>query len=370
MNIKQYPLTPSFYIIVFEATRATKYNVNRDGTYVIKNANYICTPFSNRRDLSLKNKETIGSRVAYLTEENCIDIFERANIFAPYKNYIDIANQIENTNTIYTAKESLFSYIKSQGWTVDLHNTCIIVPKKSKKLVGKKIPMEFRVGAEDFGYGQSLIELLDVYMSPITKKSKSVTFAVNIPQKLYDICMTHPVVEEQPLKTYIKADTISSLHAQMDGLVNKAHFMFHLNRDAESAKKVLIINFNSNENATRDDYNHAYTGQQIGINFNYFVAFKTKDGVFFNYQKYSSGFGLKNNGVKGVIDTSKQNDKQYIRCTEMKVIIDWTEDREIYLQSLEQQFRKLSENLNVFLKDLTEDKLHELMTNNKLKLIN
>lgn len=369
MDIKQYPLTPSFYIIVFEAIRERKYNVNREGNYVIENVNYICTDFSNRRDLSLKNKETIGSRVGDLTEENCIDIFERANIFAPYKNYIDAANEIEDAKTIYTAKESLFSYIKSQGWTIDLHNTCIIVPKKSKKLVGKKIPMEFRVGTEDFGYGESLIELLDVYMSPITKKSKSVTFAVNIPQKLYDMCMTHPVVEERPLKNYIDSNTISSLHAQMDGLVNKAHFIFCLNKDAESAKKVLIINFNSNENATRDDHNHAYTGQQIGINFNYFVAFKTKNNSFFNYQKYSSGFGLKNNGVKGIIDTSKQNDKQYIRCSKMQVIIDWTEEREIFLQSLEQQFRILSENLNVFLKDLTEEKLLELMANNKLKLI-
>lgn len=369
MEIKEYPLTPSFYVLLFQARGGTKYHVNKEGSYVIENNKFICTEISNHRNLSFKNKETIGDRIGTLTEENCIDIFNRAGVSAPFINYYNVDNQIEDKDVVYTAKESLFSYIKNQGWSVDLNNTCIVVLKKSKQLVGKKIPMEFNVGTEDFGYGESIVELLDVYMTPITKKSKSVTFSVYIPKTLYNMCMTHVVVEERPLKTYIEADTISSLHAQMKELCSKAHFMFKLNRDSETAKKIIVINFNASDRPTRDDYNHAYTGEQISINFNYFVAYKTIGGVVFNYQKYSSGFGLKNQGIKGVIDTYKFNDKQHIKNTKMQVVIDWTEEQENYLKNLEQQFVKLSENLNVFLKDLTQEKLLELMSNNKIKLI-
>lgn len=362
MKIIEYPFTPIFYIILFEARNNIKYSINRDGTYVLENVNSICMDFSNNRNLKLKAKEIIGSRFSNITEQQAIDIMDRASIKPPYLNYSSVMPYFDLE---LTAFESLKSYLTAQAWDIPLDRTCIIVPKKSKTLTGKKFEMEFYVDNEN-----APREILDVYMSAITKTSKSVSFSVKIPEQLYNICMTHPEVEERPLKNYIEGNTISYLHDEMSQWVSKKSFIDTVKKDAETAKKVIIINFSSSEKATRNDYNHAYTGQVINTRFNFYVAYQTKKGDLFNYKKLQSGLGSTEKGISGIIDTEKFNDKQYIRFEKCNLIVDWSAEKEEYLLSLEGQFRKLNENLNFFLKDLTEEKLNELITNNAFKLLN
>jgi len=61
--------------------------------------------------------------------------------------------------------------------------------------------------------------------------------------------------------------------------------------------------------------------------------------------------------LSGIIDSEVYNEKNFIRNTRSNVIIDWSREKEDYLLSLENQFRTLNENLNLFLKDLTDEKL-------------
>ena len=61
--------------------------------------------------------------------------------------------------------------------------------------------------------------------------------------------------------------------------------------------------------------------------------------------------------MSGIIDSEVYNEKNFIRNTRSNVIIDWSREKEDYLLSLENQFRTLNENLNLFLKDLTDEKL-------------
>ncbi len=250
-----------------------------------------------------------------------------------------------------------------------LDNTVwLILPYTTKNLIGKPFDMDFSVGTKDFGHGNEIMTL-PVYMTQITKASKSVKFSLEIPASLYDKCMENPVAEDRPTKRYIEAETISTLHNEMSKLVSLAHRISEIEKEAKKAKKIIVINFNSTEHTTRDGYNHAYTGQAISTHFNFFVAYECKTGIF-TFKKYQTGQGSTEKGIKGIIDTENIGGRQWIKMTNTKVIVDWTQEKEDFLIKLEDDFRKLSNRLNNFLQDLDEDKLMGLINNSTQKLLN
>lgn len=363
MLINEYPLTDIFYILLFEGRSGTVYNI-RDGSSMVEDYKYGCNGFANRRDITLKEKQLIG-RVVDLKENKAIDIFDRARIEDKYINYLKEGEHFE------TAKESLISYIELQGWEGKIENTYIIVPKKSKKLRGTKISIEFDLGTEDCGYGESIMEELDVYMTPITSKVKDIRFAVKIPKRLYEMAMTNNDIEQRPKKDYFEASALTSLHREMADIVSKCHHIWRLNKSAEKSKKVIVINFNSSERPNRDDYNHAYTGQQINTSFNFFVAYKCEDkgwntNKMFNFKQLFSGGGSMDKGRKGIVDFEAQGKRRWIENTRCQVTVEWSQEKEDFLMKLEEQFRQLSANLNEFLSDLNEEKLLALIKNNQL----
>ena len=355
MKIREYPITSSFYILLFEGRENTRYHVSRNGT-MIEDGNYISNPFTNE-GTNLNNKEVVG-KILQLSESTVLEILERANVDNMFINYQD------ETKNFKTAKESLLSYITLQGWDGDLNNTYLVALKKSKQLRGKKIPMEFEVGSKDFKYClERVYEELDVFMTPINKKSKSVKFSVKIPDFIYNKAMTNTEVGERPLLNYIEADTIATLHSQMNKWVQRCRDIYNLEKSAETATKYIYISFSSGERPSRDDFNFAYTGQRISLNYNYFIAFKTNDGKMFTTQRLQSGNGSTDKGIKGLIGKVGGREKYWIRGRQFGVQIKWTQEKEDFLKKLEGQFRLLSQNLNEFLKDINEEKLLELMEN-------
>lgn len=361
MKIIEYPLTPSFFILLFEARDRTAYHVSNDGL-MIENKNYICTDFSNSNN-NLINKQVVG-RISHLGEDKIVELLERAGVKNIYLNYQD------ETEIFKTAKESLISYIITQGWDVDLEKTHLVALKKSKKLKGKKIPMEFELCAKDFKYSSGkIIEELNVFMTPITKKSKSVKFSVEIPKFIYDKAMTNTEVEKRPVKNYIEGDTISTLHNRMGRLINKCRSIFELEKSSETSNKYIYLSFNSGERPTRDDFNFAYTGQRVSLSFRYYIAHETSDGKRFTKQRLQSGSGTTDKGIKGLIGDVDGNENYWIRGSQDGVQLKWTQEKEDYLKKLEGQFRTLSCNLNDFLEDIDEEKLLGLMDNG-IKLLN
>lgn len=362
MKIIEYPLTDIFYIIVFEGRRNAHYRISRDEN-MLDGTQSLCTGFMNRSDLSLSRKELVGN-VGNLSEEIVIDLFNRAGIENPYINYL------EGGKDLTSALDSLQTYLELQGWDVDLDYTYLVAPKKSKELKGKKIPMEFDVGAKDFRYTYGkIIEVLDVYMTPITKKSKSVRFSVKIPKFIYDKAMTNTEIKERPVVNYIEGDTISYLHSRMDYWVGKCRGIYDLEKSAASASKFLYVMFVSGEGATRDSFNFAYTGQSINIRFKYYVAYKTSGGKMFTNQRLQSGSGAIDKGIKGLIGDDGDKEKYWISGGQQGIQLKWTQEKEDFLKRLEGQFRTLSDNLNKFLKDIDEEKLLGLMNDN-IKLLN
>lgn len=242
------------------------------------------------------------------------------------------------------------------------------MPNTDKKLSGKPHLVEFNIGTIDFDYGKDILQELNVYITPITKKTKSVKYSMYIPDFLYNKCMTNPILEERPKTKFIEADTLSTLHSKINDYVNMAFRIKQLEKSTIESKKIICINFNSLEQTTRDDYNHGYTGQKITINFNYYIAYKTKNNELFTYKKYKTGLGTTEKGISGIIDSSLLGKHNWLH-TNPKLIVDWTQEREDFLIKLENDFRELSEKLNYFLKDLNEEKLQKLVESKNTKLI-
>jgi hypothetical protein len=362
MKILKLPLTDSYFITLFEGYEGTQYSLSTSlsGT-VLHNKKYIETAFQSNRFPEHK----MFGKVCNMVEEDAKKIMESAGLEAPYINYVD------RELTFDSALSSFMSFLLSEKW-ITSGNTWLIIPKPSKQLKGKKMLMEFSVGAMDFGYGEGKMDL-EVFMTPITKVSKSITFSMRIPKFLYDKCMTDSDIKARPLKDSIECDTIASLHSLISKYVNQAHSIWVIEKNAKGAKKVIGINFSSSEISTRDDYNHGYTGQKISTTFNFCVCYQTKDGGrgrdLFTFKKLQHGTGSTERGVKGIIDSELQGHRNWIGRNP-DIIMGWTQEREDFLTSLEGSFRKLSENLNNFLKDLDEEKMELLIQNKELLKLN
>jgi len=369
MDILTIPLTDTTFITLFNAYNIHQnFSISKSSGYVLFNVNSIETDFSNK-GIFFKNHTVI--RVNSITEEKAIKIFIEAGIDGITTPYINYSNRdVEGISAL----ESFNSFLH-ENWNKDLNLTWVIIPKPNKKLSGTKIPMEFFVGKPDFTPSGGLaLQDLDVYMTPITRTSKSIIFSVRIPSFIYNKCMTNPIIEERPKRNYIESSTLADLHTQMERLVGEAYHLEENERNAKNSQKVLCIYFNSKEETTRDRYNHAYTGQRISTNFSFFVAYNIKNGSggsgrnYFTYKKYQTGQGSTERGISGIIDTESKGQRNYLGDAP-SVVIKWTQQREDFLIQLEERFRRLSVNLNSFLSELDEDKMQSLIENSNLLLI-
>jgi len=348
MRIEKYPLTDSYYIIVFEGRKNTVYSRGSSNSWIVEDYTSVCSDFSNAR-LDLEGMQVFGKILSKETNK-----FKRIIEESGYETDGD-------------SKEAIIEFLKTQGFEVT-ENTWLMCPIFTKKLIGKKIPIQFNLGNPNFDYGDNEFKDLDVYMTPITKTSKSVNFSVMIPTHIYNKCMTDPNEELRPKYRHIESESLSYLHSAISSLSSQAFHLRQREKDAEKAIKVICINFNSNESKERDSFNFGYTGQKISTSFNFYVCYYTGK-EFYSYFKVDSGVGVTTTGVKGILDNTISGHKSWIKQTP-KVMIDWTQEREDFLKSLESKFRELSDNLNKFLKDLDVEKLDLLITNKELLKLN
>lgn len=348
MRIEKYPLTDNYYIIVFEGRTHTKYTRGTSDSYIVENGDTVSNSFANAH-LDLKGLQVFGK---ILSQDN-----SKFNKIIEESGYI----------TEKEPKQAIIDFLTAQGFEVT-ENTHLMCPKFTKKLTGKKVPIEFNLGNPNFDYGKSEIKELDVYMTPITNQTKTVKFSVMVPTHIYNACALDPNEELRPKFRYLESESLSWLHSAITSMATQAFHLRQREKDAERAKKVICINFNSSESRERDSYNFGYIGQKINTTFSFYVCYFTGK-EFYTFHKVDSGQGLRTTGGAGVLDNTLSGHKSWIKQSP-KVMIDWTKEREDFLIFLQDNFRKLSENLNKFLKDLDSDKLDLLVANKELLKLN
>jgi hypothetical protein len=192
--------------------------------------------------------------------------------------------------------------------------------------------------------------------------------------------MEDPNPENRPKLRYIESCNLAVLHSEMFSLSVKASSIEQEKRSSEKYRKVIGIVFSSNEKSMRDNFNFAYLGQNINTSFNWYVAYEYDGGImrnekkYFTWKKMMSGFSNQSNlaeyqDLKGLVDLETSRQKSHIHGRLPGIIIEWTQEREDFLLSLEEKFRTLSTNLNAFLADLNADKLDKLIETNAIKLL-
>jgi len=343
MRVEKYPLTDSYNIIVFRGTPGVDYSIS--GSNLIYRGHYVQTDFQNKMKI-FNNAQLLGG-ISKISDDKVVRLYEEA---------------LSEGN-----KEDLVKLLTENGWEID-ELTYIICKKFNKKLSGKKIPILFHICTENFDYEYKDVEL-DVYMSYITKTSKKVTFSVRIPSHIYKVCLEDPVENLRPSKDYIENESLGRLHSDLSSLSSQANSLVQREKSAKKAKKYIAINFTSNENTMRDNYQWGYVGQEMRTVFNWYTFYKTEGNERFTFYRVDSDTSLHTLGIKGVSDYTKFDKKNWISSAP-KVFVEWTQEREDFLVALEDNFRKLSDNLNKFLKDLDSEKLDLLVANKELLRLN
>lgn len=361
--IKELFLFPNYKIIVFQGN-ARYYTIKSGhvcyGNYEGKNAPFVDTDFSNKR-VDAYNLKMLG-KLSELTDDNALVVFKESRYAkSNYPNFEDI----DGIN-LNSPLESLKSYLKSEGWDIEDNKTWIIIPKPTKKLGGTKLEIEFEICNEEFT--RPMIKtILPVHFTQIKIDTKEIKYSVEIPDYLYDYLMLHPQIEKRPKSKVFESNVFSQVIGYIGQLSTDAVNLSSTDREEKKAKKVILIQFNSSQTAQRDDYQFGYTGNRTGITYQYFVGYKFREGLMNQEylcvnKRYESG--------KGLVEIPTTERRIYIGNGEKNFkAIEWTQEREDFLNVIEVNFKKLSDNLNSYLRDLDGDKL-DLLISNGTKLLN
>lgn len=364
-NIKELFLFENYKIIVFEG-----YSFY----YTIK-SNYVCHSISNKsadaieNDFAnfkkLDNYKVLG-KLSNLNDKKCDIIFKEAKV-NKYPNFN------KNGEYLQSSLESIKSYIIQEGYT-NLENIWIIIPTPTKKLIGKKIKINFNIVSENYkdikGYAGAYYKdiELDVYISDLNKSDiKKITYSVEIPYWIYDFLSTHPDLEKRLTSKIYTTEMFSDIHKYFNNICADMTNLLDFDKEQQKLEKVILIDFKSGYNECRDNYMFGYTGKQTVIKFKFFIGYKyNKKDVFNNSSRYIH------------VDKVYEQGKGYVSCknrlvpvhdTNNCIIIEWSQEREIFLMNVEYNFENLSNNLNKYLQDITKEKLDVLLQNN-IKFIN
>lgn len=351
-NIIDYPITSSVFLTVFYSHKHYTFSLSKTGS-IVYNSKYLATEFSVK---SYKNHELLG----YIGKPT----FEKK-----------AAKFLESIDYDYsgTATDAIIDYLRSQDYPfVDDCQIWVIVPKPHKKPTGDKFTITFEwLPTEDFNRHKHQNLDLDVYMTKINSDTKKVLFRVDIPDYIYNKCMENPDIENRLELKYIESENLSELHSKMGEYGNMAERVDELLKASETYKKKIGIVFRTGETSERDSFNFSYLGQKINVTFSWYIAYEyEKSGIdrkvkaYFTWKKnMGSGTHIgEYRGYTGIVDFEKKGIKSHIHTTPPGVLIDWTQEREDFLVSLEEKFRNLSSNLNEFLSDLDNEKLDKLIS--------
>lgn len=354
---------PHYKIIVFNAHSASTYFALK-GNHVCygigKNADGVDTDFANKR-MDLYNNKMLG-KLSELTDEKALVIFKESRYSnSDYPNFQDI----EGAN-LKSPLESLKSYLKFDGWDAPDDKTWIIIPKPSKKLVGNKIDIEFDICNETFTR-PTVKTILPVYFTPIKVDTKDIKYSVEVPDYLYDYLMLHPEIEKRPKSKVFESNVFALVIEHIGQLSETALQLAYTDKEEKKAKKVILVSFGSAQSPQRDNYQFGYTGNRTSISFQYYIGYKFKEGLMNREyvcvnKRYESG--------KGFTEIPTTQRRVYIgeNNTSGFKTIEWTQEREDFLEMIEVNFKKLSDNLNNYLKDLDGNKL-DLLISNGTKLL-
>ena len=257
--------------------------------------------------------------------------------------------------------------------------------------------MDFRVSNEDF------TDLIDKdFVVSLVEFENTIQFETRIPDYIYDEAKKqYPDIYDQDwidelvrnekmrfgcaqsLKNKAKSKIIRSV--SLNGIKSEIHDLslklniIHTFKESHG-EKMLFIKFNGQTSQSRDMNFGAGMGLINTIKFQYFIGYhflgmrkKFLSDEDIMVEKYSANY--KCSDFEGEHNKYKEEEIIPLHNTEKQgeilkanyLIIPWTEEREQYLKSIQDNFTIMTDKLNEFLKDLTETKLDHLIENQPVR---
>jgi len=213
-------------------------------------------------------------------------------------------------------------------------------------------------------------------------KTPHLYFRVTIPAHVYRIILNSDVeyfknrisdegtFNESKVKfrNYIESERLSGVVSQMETLCADALMEDRLQKS--DSKKVIFVKFSKSVSKVRGSYNHAPMGKRIKSSFQFFTGFAFEVDYFGRKKTVYETF------TKPVKESLMSSDKKprfryFDNDIENKFdIIEWTQERENFLISVEESMEKLSSKMEDFFGNMTPKKLDNLVVNyNKQKLL-
>lgn len=173
---------------------------------------------------------------------------------------------------------------------------------------------------------------------------------------------------KKPFNIKLKSDTLQELLNIYNLLCVEAIEL--KNRNEAKVNKYIAIESVSTNRPTRDDFNHAFTGNLTKLTFRYFICYKEerKEGIISHNRLWRSDRKFPEDDV----NTKNKRKWHYYsgNLNNSYVIIKWTQEREDFLSNFQSKLIEFNENMEFFLSKITDDSVDNLINNqNLLKLL-
>ncbi len=234
--------------------------------------------------------------------------------------------------------------------------------------------------------GEVKIQVMDY-----DEKTKEIYYKTSIPDHIFDFLKdTGPDYTEHKFKKNLKSISISHLLETITNLSYEISSRLELN--TQTRLKKIFVKFNHNNAHTRCEWTGGYMGQKTTSAFNFFIGYEItesknnirmpdeEDVRIKNYytliclQAMSSTSSVQRGSDTGFKEGMRLHPfyMKHERDAFLRdyAILDWSQEAEDYLTNIQNKFKELNEHLALYLSNMTNESLKQLMENsNTLKLL-
>lgn len=230
---------------------------------------------------------------------------------------------------------------------------------------------------------------ISIDVSEYDPKSQEIWYRTQVPNHIYnELLDTAPeyTVDKGFTKT-IKSISVNYLLTRIKELSD----IIDENRKVDTFKRVkkIFIRYTHSQDHKRCEWTSGYMGERVGSNFQFFVGYevmdkkclplgaeKTQENYYtlICHQKVSSTSTVTRNDTNFQEGTRlhplyMHNSSDRKNFIENHSIVDWTQEREDFLNMILSKFKELHKYLDDFLGNLDNDKIQKLIDQN-IKLLN
>lgn len=233
---------------------------------------------------------------------------------------------------------------------------------------------------------------MTVEVSDYNPKEQEIYYTFKVPDHIYNALLdTAPeYTVEKGFKKTIRSISIKAILITFDGYCNEITSRASLKEQVKVKK--IFVRFNHNDTHDRCEWTGGYMGKIISSSFQFFVGYEIMEQKRMHLSvdgdtppMVANYYTLIRHKDRSPHTTTKQGDTNFQEGTDMQplympqdrskflnryAILDWSQEAEDFLRSVQDKFVDLNKQLSSFLSNLDNDKLKKLMEGNGLKMLN